>query len=82
MPKSNGREVKDEEQYQALRRQGASKEKAARIANSSNAGKRGGESPRYEDMSRDEVYEKAKKVGVDGRSKMNKNELIRALRNR
>ena len=41
-----GPSVKNDEQYEALRDQGASKEKAARIANadSHQAGKKGGES--------------------------------------
>ena len=33
MAKDHGSSVKDDEQYEALRRDGASKEKAARIAN-------------------------------------------------
>ena len=37
-----GNRIKDEDQYEALRDDGASKEKAARIANSSNSGKKGG----------------------------------------
>lgn len=79
--------IKDEEQYRALRRDGASKEKAARIANSSAAGSRsatgrkGGQAPPYEEWSRDELYDKARQVGVDGRSRMTKAQLIDALRN-
>ncbi len=33
MARDHGPQIKDDEQYEALRRQGASKEKAARIAN-------------------------------------------------
>ena len=73
--------IKNEDQYEALRDKGASKEKAARIANSSNSGKKGGKSDKYEDRSKDELYKKAKEVGIDGRSKMSKKELISALRN-
>jgi hypothetical protein len=60
-----------------------SKEKAARIANTprSVAGRRGGKSPRYEEWSRRDLYEKAKQVGIRGRSKMQKKDLIDALRN-
>ncbi|HET7572320.1 MAG TPA: Rho termination factor N-terminal domain-containing protein [Gaiellaceae bacterium] len=82
--KSHGPSVKDDRQYEALRRQGASKEKAARIANDgsrSSTGRKGGSASRYEDRSRDELYEKAKQVGIEGRSKMSKGELISALRN-
>ena len=75
-------QIKDEEQYEALRDEGMSKEKAARIANTdrSTAGKRGGTSEPYEDWSKDELYEKAKEVDIDGRSDMTKDELIDALR--
>jgi hypothetical protein len=75
--------VKDEEQYESLREEGMSKEKAARIANTgrSEAGKRGGKSQKYEDWSKDDLYDKAKEVGIEGRSDMSKDELIDALRN-
>lgn len=73
--------IQNEEQYEALRGQGYSKEKAARIANTPNAGKKGGKAKDYEDRTKDELYNQAKKVGIDGRSKMNKDELIHALRN-
>ncbi|WP_324720643.1 DUF7218 family protein [Salinimicrobium sp. HB62] len=73
--------IKNEDQYEALRDKGASKEKAARIANSSNSGKKGGKAGKYEDRSKDELYKKAKEVGIEGRSKMSKKELISALRN-
>ncbi|HEY2637001.1 MAG TPA: Rho termination factor [Solirubrobacteraceae bacterium] len=81
--RSPGPSVKDDEQYEALRDQGASKEKAARIANTSrkSAGKRGGESGSYEDWSVDDLRERAAEIGIDGRSDMNKGELIDALRN-
>ena len=73
--------IKNEDQYEAIRDKGASKEKAARIANSSNSGKKGGKADKYEDRSKKELYDKAKEVGIDGRSKMSKKELINALRN-
>lgn len=73
--------IKNEEQYQALRDDGASKEKAARIANTPNAGKKGGKAENYEDRSKEDLYQKAKEVEIEGRSKMNKKELIHALRN-
>lgn len=73
--------IKNEDQYEALRDKGASKEKAARIANSSNTGKKGGKAEKYEERSKDELYKKAKEVGIEGRSKMSKDELINALRN-
>lgn len=83
MGQKAGPSVKDDDQYEALRRQGMSKEKAARIANSggrSQTGKQGGRAARYEDWNRDDLYDKAKQVGIQGRSKMSKSELISALR--
>jgi len=81
--KGPGPSVKDPEQYEALRDQGASKEKAARIANTSrsSAGKKGGKSGSYEDWSKQDLEKRAAEIGIDGRSKMNKGELIDALRN-
>ncbi|HWC12975.1 MAG TPA: Rho termination factor N-terminal domain-containing protein [Actinomycetota bacterium] len=87
MAKDHGSSVKDDEQYEALRDEGMSKEKAARIANASanssreEVGRRGGSSQEYEDWSKDDLYDKAKQVGIEGRSKMDKSELISALRN-
>jgi len=83
MPKGSRPSVKDEEQYDALRDQGYSKEKSARIANSnsSETGKKGGKSPKYEEWTKDELYDKAKEVGIENRSNMSKEELIDALRN-
>ena len=84
MGKDHGNSVKDDEQYEALRREGASKEKAARIANSgsrSETGSKGGKAGSYEDRSKDDLLQQAKKVGIEGRSSMNKKELISALRN-
>jgi hypothetical protein len=82
-----GPSVKDPEQYEALRREGASKEKAARISNQSaregrsSVSRRGGKGGDYEDRTKEELMDQARKVGIDGRSKMSKRELIDALRN-
>lgn len=83
MAKDHGSSIKDDEQYEALRDDGMSKEKAARIANSdrSETGRKGGSSPRYEDWTKDDLYAKAQDVGIEGRSDMSKDELIDALRN-
>ena len=84
MPNSS---IKDERQYKALRRQGASKEKAARIANASDntsrsaTGRKGGKAGSYEDWNKSDLMDRAREIGIDGRSKMNKGELIKALRN-
>lgn len=79
--------VKDEEVYEALRDDGASKEKAARIANASanesrsEVGHRGGKAGSYDDWTVDELHERARELDIEGRSSMNKDELISALRN-
>lgn len=73
--------IKNEDQYEALRDKGYSKEKSARIANAPNAGKRGGKAKPYEEWTKKELYKQSKNIGIDGRSTMNKNQLIIALRN-
>lgn len=81
MSEDHGPSIKNDEQYEKLRKEGMSKEKAARIANTSNSGEKGGEAEKYEERTKEELYEQAKKVGIDGRSDMSKDELINALRN-
>ena len=85
MAKNHGSSVKDDETYEALRRDGASKEKAARIANAKAGGgkpsKKGGKAPSYEDQTKDQLVERAREIGIEGRSKMSKGELVDALRN-
>ena len=80
--KDHGPSIKDDEQYEALRRDGMSKEKAARIANSDrhDTAQKGGSAAAYEEWTKDDLYDKAKEVGIDGRSSMDKGELIEALR--
>ena len=83
MPGKKMNRIKDKKQYEALKKTGMSKKKAARIANSpkKKTSKKGGEASKYEEWTKDKLYEKAKKVGIEGRSKMNKSQLINALRN-
>lgn len=88
MPGSkHGPSIKDPEQYEALRDEGMSKEKAARISNASDnegrstVGRRGGRAEDYEDRTKDELLDRAREVGIEGRSTMSKGELIDALRN-
>jgi len=80
MDKNSRPSIKNEEQYEALKDKGMSKEKAARIANTPDAGEKGGSSKTYEERSKNELYEQAKDLEIDGRSTMNKEELIKALR--
>jgi hypothetical protein len=83
--KSPGPSVKDDKIYEALRDDGASKEKAARIANAkaggTNVSKKGGQSGSYEDWTVEDLRDRAADIGIEGRSDMNKDELIDALRN-
>ena len=83
---AHGPMINDPDQYEALRDQGMSKEKAARISNASFSqgrsavGRRGGRAPDYDERTKEELLQRAREVGIEGRSKMNKAELIRALR--
>lgn len=85
--KDPGPSVKDPELYEELRDDGASKEKAARIANAaakegrSEVGRKGGEHGSYEDWTVEDLQDRARELEIDGRSKMDKAELIDALRN-
>lgn len=87
MTKDHGPQIKDDETYEALREEGASKEKAARIANAKanphmHPSQKGGHAERYEERTRDELYERAQELDIEGRSDMTKEELIEALRDR
>ena len=68
-------------------RPGRKQGKAARIANAaassskSQVGRKGGKSGSYSDWSKQDLLRRAKEIGIEGRSKMTKAELIKALRN-
>jgi hypothetical protein len=80
-------QIKDEKMYRALRREGNSEEKSARIANAAagssrrSVGSRGGQSGSYQDWTKKDLLARAREVGIKGRSAMSKSELISALRN-
>ena len=83
MPKA---QIKDEKTYQKLRDEGESKEKSARIANAAagssrrSVGARGGRSGSYADWTRKDLIQRAREIGIKGRSSMSKEQLISALR--
>jgi hypothetical protein len=85
--KKPGPSVKDDELYEKLRDEGNSKQKSARIANAAAntsrkaMGKKGGSSPAYEDWTKADLVKRARELDIEGRSTMNKGELIKAIRN-
>lgn len=84
--KNPGPSVKDPDTYEALRREGNSKEKSARIANASAAqgskavSSRGGRAGSYDDWTVDRLRQRARELEITGRSSMSKAELVDALR--
>lgn len=84
--KSSSR-LKDPQLYEELRKEGASKEKSARIANAageegrSTIGRRGGESGSYDEWTVRELRSRAKELGMTGYSSLRKAELVTQLRN-
>jgi hypothetical protein len=81
-----GPSVKDKELYEALRDEGNSKQKSARIANKAAAtsrsavGEKGGSAEAYEQWNKQDLLRRAREIGIAGRSQMTKAELIKALR--
>ncbi len=80
MARDHGPSIEHPEQYEALLDQGYSRGKAAAISNAPDSAEHGGHASKYEARTKRELYEQAKDLGIAGRSKMSKAELIEALR--
>ena len=87
MPGSRNNSLKDPELYEELRKDGASKEKAARVSNAaakrgrSAVGRKGGRSGDYDDWSVADLRGRAKELGMTGYSSLRKSELVSKIRN-
>jgi hypothetical protein len=79
--------IKNEELYTELRKDGDSKQKAARISNAaaargaSSVARKGGKSGSYDDWTVTELKKRTKELGISGYSGKRKSELVSALRN-
>jgi hypothetical protein len=79
--------IKNEKMYQELRKEGDSKEKAARISNAAAArgtsavGRKGGKAGAYDEWTVADLKKRAKELGITGYSSLNKSDLISTLRN-
>lgn len=80
--------TRDEKKSGAVRREGNSEQKSARAASAATKTSRrtvaskGGSSRAYENWKKDDLVRRARELGITGRSTMNKEQLITALRHR
>jgi hypothetical protein len=86
MPNNRMNSIKDPKLYEDLRKDGNSKQKAARISNAVAArgqkavSRKGGESGSYDDWSVPELRKRAKELGLRGYSALPKARLIAKIR--
>jgi hypothetical protein len=80
MARDHGPQIKDDATYEALRKQGASEEKAARIANAKAAGTLNRTGEKLDDRTVKDLRAEAAKIGIEGQSRMNKAALVKAIR--
>lgn len=88
MPDQKNDSIKNPDMYDALREDGASKEKAARISNAAaqkgrseeSVGAQGGRAGSYDDWTVDDLRARAKELGLTGYSDLTKDDLIEQLR--
>jgi hypothetical protein len=79
--------IKNEKMYEDLRKEGNSKQRAARISNAAAArgisavGRKGGKAGSYDDWTVAELRRRAKNLGLSGYSGLSKDKLISKLRN-
>jgi hypothetical protein len=84
MPNSS---IKNEKMYEELRKDGNSKQKAARISNASAArgkssvARKGGKSGSYDDWTVADLKKRAKDLGLSGYSSLTKSKLVSKIRN-
>jgi hypothetical protein len=80
--------IKDGGIFRKLRKKGNTEEKSARTANAAAAGsrkavsRRGGRGRSYDNWPKKDLLDRAREIGIKGRSSMSKAQLISALRNR
>jgi hypothetical protein len=80
MARDHGPQIKDDALYEELRKQGNPAGKAARIANAKAAGTLHRDSVHLEDRTKEELLEEARRIGIEGRSSMDKAALVKAIR--
>lgn len=75
-----GRNERNEKLHDSLKDQGMDPEEARGIANTPDAGQPAEDAHVYENMSMEDLYEEAKKSGIDGYYDMRRNDIVMALK--